>query len=524
MTINSRIDLIVSARRVYTVDEAFSVADCVAIDRGRVIAVGKRHDIEEIFLPRRWLDFGNAVVYPGFIDPHCHFLSYGYVLQRAQLFGARSWEETVARLAAHAAASQEPWIQGRGWDQNIWESSRFPDNELLDRIFPNKPVLAIRVDGHAAMANSAALVAAGINAATNIEGGKVVVSGGRPTGLLLDNAVDKVKSVIQATNEATTRRALLAAQEKCFAAGLTSVSNAGTEKNEALFMDKMQREGKLSIRIYVMLLPTRENIDYFASSGPRASESLTVRSFKMYADGALGSRGAYLLEDYSDDPGNRGLLTLDEGELDRICGIARTCGFQMNVHAIGDKAARLVLDAYERHLEPGNDLRWRLEHAQLVTDGDIERIARLGVVPSVQAVHAVSDMAWTESRLGPGRLSRSHRYFDVLERCGWLANGSDFPIEKVDPLRGFRAAVFRKDDNRKPEGGWRPDQAIGRIEALKAMTIWAAKANFEEDSRGSLETGKWADIVVLDKDLIEGDADSLWDAKVLATIVGGETR
>ena len=225
---------------------------------------------------------------------------------------------------------------------------------------------------------------------------------------------------------------------------------------------------------------------------------------------------------FRSDPGNRGLTTLDEGELDRICGIARNSGYQMNVHAIGDQAASLVLDAYERHLAPGNGLRWRLEHAQLLSDKDVDRMARLGVVPSIQAVHAVSDMAWAESRLGLERMPRSHRYRDLLERCGWLANGSDFPIEKADPLLGFRAAVFRKDDQGKPEGGWRLDQSIGRLEALNAMTTWAARANFEEDSRGSLEAGKWADIVILDKDLVEDDEDSLWNAKVLATIVGGD--
>ncbi len=522
MGMKTRVDLIVNARRIYTVDKAFSVAECVAVDLGRVIAVGRRDDMEEAFSPRRRLDFGNAVVYPGFMDPHCHFLSYGYVLQRAQLFGARSWEETVARLVAHATNSPEPWVQGRGWDQNTWESGQFPSNELLDRAFPRVPVLAIRVDGHAAMANSAALSAAGIDAASRIDGGTIVVSGGRPTGLLLDNAVDRVKSVIPSPGEATTRQALLVAQEKCFAAGLTSVSNAGTEKNDALFMEKMQGEGDLPIRIYVMLLPTLENIEYFASRGPSAGDRLTVRSFKMFADGALGSRGARLLEPYADDPGNRGLFTLDPDELARVCGIAKASGFQMNVHAIGDAAARLVLNTYERFLEPGNDLRWRVEHAQLVHDDDLPRFGRLNIIPSVQTSHATSDMAWTETRLGHERMSRSHRYRDLLAQNGWLANGSDFPIERLEPLRGFRSAVFRKDDAWLPEGGYRPSQAMSRADALRAMTIWAARANFEEGGRGSLEPGKWADFTVLDGDLIEDDENSLRITKVSATAVAGK--
>ena len=517
------VDLLIRARRIYALDEAFSVSECMAVREGRVVATGTRGEIEDSFTARRILNLGDATVYPGFMDPHSHFLSYGYVLQRAQLFGAKSWEETVARLVAHRALSLEQWVQGRGWDQNTWESRQFPNNELLDKAFPHDPVLAIRVDGHAAMANSAALTAAGIDAGTRVDGGAIVVSDGRPTGLLLDNAVDVVKSAIPAPDETTTRRALLAAQQNCFAAGLTSVSNAGTEKRDALFMEKLQEEGSLPIRIYAMLMPTQENIDYFASRGPKVGERFTVRSFKMFADGALGSRGARLLEPYADDPGNSGLFTLKPEELERVCGVAMDCGFQMNVHAIGDAAARLVLDTYEKFLKPGNDLRWRIEHAQLVHDDDLPRFGRLNIIPSIQTTHATSDMAWTESRLGESRMSRSHRYRDLLAQNGWLANGSDFPIERVEPLRGFFSAVFRVDDAWLPEGGFRPSQALFRADALRAMTIWAARANFEEMEHGSLEPGKWADFTVLDTDLLTADEQALGRARVLMTVLAGET-
>lgn len=518
------VDMVLWARRIYAVDEAFSVADCMAVRGGRVVAIGRRSEIESAFTGRRGLDLGDACVYPGFMDPHCHFFSYGFVLQRARLFGTKSWEEAVDRLLAHREASGPGWVQGRGWDQNCWGSGAFPAKDLLDRAIPNDPVLAIRVDGHAAVANSAALAAAGIDASTKVEGGTVVVSGGEPTGLLLDNAVDVVKKAIPPPGEDSMRRAILAAQRNCLAAGLTSVSNAGTEKHEALLMADMQGEGILPIRIYVMLKPTAENIDRFASQGPLAGDRLTIRSFKMYADGALGSRGARLLEPYADDPGNYGLFTLDPGELDRVCGIAAACGYQMNVHAIGDAAVRLVLDVYEKHLEPGNDRRWRLEHAQLVRDEDLSRLGRLGVIPSVQTSHATSDMGWTESRLGVWRMGRSHRYRDLLAQNGWLANGSDFPIEDIDPLRGFRSAVFRKDDNREPAGGWKPSQAITRVEALRAMTCWAARANFEENNRGSLEPGKWADFTVLDADLVEGSEEEVWNARVQAVSIQGDIQ
>lgn len=515
-------DLIVSARRIYAVDAAFSISESMAIRDGRVIALGGRDEIQAAFTARHMLDLGENFVYPGFMDPHCHFLSYGYVLQRAWLFGAKSWEEAVDRLVAHGALSASPWVQGRGWDHNTWTTRQFPDNTLLDRAFPTRPALAIRVDGHAALANSAALAAAGMDASTRVEGGTIVVSDGHPTGLLLDNAVDLLRKAIPPTDDATMRQALLAAQRNCFAAGLTSVSNAGTEKNEALLMAAMQGEGSLPIRIYVMLAPTLENIDHFISRGPLAGERLSIRSFKMFADGALGSRGARLLEPYADDPGNCGLFTLDPAELDRVCGIARTCGFQMNVHAIGDAAARLVLDVYERHLEPGNDLRWRIEHAQLVHDDDLPRFGRLGVIPSIQTTHATSDMAWTESRLGAWRMGRAHRYRDLLAQNGWLANGSDFPIEMIEPMRGFISATLRKDDGGMPQEGYRIGQALSRADALRAMTFWAARANFEEGSRGSLEPGKWADFTVLDADLIEARETALMEAKVLMTATAGK--
>jgi len=518
----SKADLIVVAGRIYTVDGAFTSAQSMAIRDGRVTALGSRDEIDAAFTAARRLDLGKNFVYPGFMDPHCHFLGYGYVLQRAWLFGAKSWEETVDRLVAHHASSPGEWVQGRGWDQNTWPERQFPDNSLLDKAFPGVPAFAIRVDGHAAVANSAALAAAGIDASTRLEGGTAAVSGGRLTGLLLDKAVDLVRKAVPAPSEATMRQALLAAQGNCFAVGLTSVSSAGTEKREALLMAAMQGEGSLPIRIYVMLMPSGENIECFAGQGPRADPALSIRSFKMFADGALGSRGARLLEPYADDPGNLGLFTLEPGELDRVCRVARACGFQMNVHAIGDAAARLVLDVYERHLEPGNDLRWRIEHAQLVHDEDLPRFGRLGVIPSIQTTHATSDMAWTESRLGGWRMGRSHRYRDLLVQNGWLANGSDFPIEGIDPLRGFRSAVFRKDDEGRPEGGFMPGQTLSRIEALKAMTIWAARANFEEGSRGSLEPGKWADFTVLDADLLEATEEAVWKARVIATAIGGK--
>ncbi|TXT43225.1 MAG: putative TIM-barrel fold metal-dependent hydrolase [Spirochaetes bacterium] len=522
-----KVDLIVSAHRIYTMDDSFPLAQSVAVRQGRIIAAGSKEEIQNAFSTRKRIDFGQAVVYPGFIDPHCHFLGYGYVLQRAQLFGVPSWEEAVDRMVQYAKREALPlgaWIQGRGWDQNEWPCAAFPDSSLLDDAFPANPAIAIRVDGHAALINTKAREIAGIRGDTRIEGGEIRLSSGRPTGLILDKAVDRIRAIIPRPEAETSRMALLKAQENCFAVGLTSVSNAGTEAWELRLMEDLQAEGSLSIGLYAMLMSSEENLGRARHTGPYASEKLTVCSFKMFADGALGSRGAFLLEDYADDPGNRGLVTLDPAELDRVASIAYKSGFQMNVHAIGDGALSLVLDAYGRYLKPGEDRRWRIEHAQVVQPADLERIRSLGVVPSIQTTHATSDMGWTESRLGQNRMSRSHAYRDLLHAAGWLANGSDFPIEKIDPLRGFRSAVFRKNDAREPLSGYRMNQALRREEALKAMTIWAAKANFEEGIRGSIEPGKLADFTVLDVDLIQDSEERIWAARVLGVFVEGSLR
>ncbi len=517
----SAADLLVIAPKIFTLDADNRIVEAMAVKEGKIAATGSRARLEELFEPGRVLELPNSYVYPGFIDPHCHFLSYGYMLQRADLFDTGSWEEVVERLVSHHARHPAFWVQGRGWNQNDWHPREFPDSALLDKAFPDNPVLLIRVDGHAAMVNRKALELAGIDASTKVDGGFVASMNGRPTGLLLDNAIDLVRAVIPAVDVQQRREALLAAQKNCLAVGLTSVSNAGTDLEDALLMDRMQGEGSLKLRVYVMLKPDRAGMEHCAK-GPVCSDSLTIRSFKLYADGALGSRGAYLLEPYADDPGNRGLATLSAGELDEACAFAFRHGLQMNVHAIGDAAVRLVLDAYERYLVPGNDLRWRIEHAQIVHPDDLPRFGRLNVIPSIQTSHATSDMGWIEDRLGSARMDRAHIYRKLLDQNGWLPNGSDFPIEKIDPLRGFRSAVFRKDDKGNPENGFMSENSLTREQALKAMTIWAARANFEEAGRGSLEPGKMADFTVLDTDLMSADEVDLRKTRVLMTSLAGK--
>jgi len=493
----------------------------MAVDAGRVIALGNIDELAGEYAPRHRLDFDGAFLYPGFFDPHCHFLDYGYLLQEASLYGSASWEEAVGRLVEHQRRSPHLWATGRGWDQNLWKTKEFPDRTLLDAAFPDTPAILRRVDGHAAMVNGKALALAGIGPDTHIDGGLAVKRDGKLTGLLLDNAISLVAAAIPARDEAAKRAAVADAEKACFAAGLTSVSNAGTRTPDAQLFMNLQNEGTMRMRIYVMLEATEENFDLFASRGPLVSDRMSVRSFKLYADGALGSRGAYLLEPYADDAGSRGLQTLEASRLRRVCAIAKARSFQVNVHAIGDAAVRMVLDLYEEFLPPGNDLRWRIEHAQIVHPDDMARFGRLGVIPSIQTTHATSDMSWVEDRLGPARMSRAYPHRALLDQNGWLPNGSDFPIERIEPARGFHAAVSRKDDFGRPKGGFHPENILSREEALKAMTIWAARANFEDGGRGSLTPGKWADFTVLDTDLMTAPEEALRHPAVLATALSG---
>lgn len=516
---------------MYLCNQAFQTAEAVAVKDGRIVGVGSRAELEIQYSARRFLDLSGQYVYPGFIDPHCHFLSYGYVLQRADLFNTASWDDVLERLVAYKATSPAFWILGRGWNQNDWAIKEFPTRTRLDERFPNNPVLLTRIDGHAAIANALALRLAGIKADTQIEGGAIAVDNGSPTGLLLDNAIDLVKAVIPAPSREEMTDALLRAQNNCFAVGLTSVSNAGTELDEAILMHRLQAEGRMKMRIYVMLVTGVRETAFALGRAPDGcplpggifqNESLSIRSFKMFADGALGSRGAFLLEFYTDEPDNQGLLTCPPKDLERQCSIAAACGYQMNVHAIGDAAARMVLDCYARFLKPGNDLRWRLEHAQLIHPEDLPKFGHYGIIPSVQTTHATSDMKWAPKRLGEYRMRYAHIYRELLKQNGWLANGSDFPIEKIEPLRGFRSAVFRTNDDGEPKGGFQPENALTREEALKAMTIWAAKANFEDHLKGSIEAGKLADFTVLPEDIMEVSEECLRAIKPSMTISGGE--
>lgn len=521
-TKRQKVDLIVTNATVYTVDSAFTVVQSFAVSNGKIIAMGTTDEVLSAYKADSVLDLTGKYVYPGFIDAHCHFLGYGLGLNKAWLSGAKSWDEVVNRLVEHQTKYPTEWVEGRGWNQNEWEVKEFPTNELLDKAFPNKPVFIVRVDGHAAIANSKALDIAGITSNTKILGGEVIQKNGKPTGVLIDNAMELVRKHIPLPAEEQKATALLNAQQNCFAVGLTGVHDAGLDADEVELIDSLQHAKKLKMRINAMLIPTPENFEKYINKGIYQTDYLTVRSVKLFADGALGSRGAHLLEPYTDAPHSKGMQVEPTEKLDSVCAMAYKHGYQVCTHGIGDAAVRLILDIYSKYLPKGNDLRWRIEHSQVVDPADLPRYGEYSIIPSIQTTHATSDMFWAVNRLG-SRIKYAYAYQNLLEQNGWIPNGSDFPIEDINPLYGFYAAVARKNINGEPPHGFQMENALTRTQALQAMTIWAAKACFEENMKGSIEPGKYADFVVLDTDLMNCDISKALRAQILLTVINGET-
>jgi predicted amidohydrolase YtcJ len=541
-----RADLIVHNAVVYTVDSTFTTAQSFAVKDGKILATGTNEDILSSYDAAEKIDAGGKAVFPGFIDAHCHFYAYGQSLHTVNLVGTKSWDEVLQRTLEFSKTSNSEWITGRGWDQNDWEIKEFPDRKKLDSLFPGKPVILMRIDGHAAMANGEALKRAGITETTKIDGGEIgfmftwtgkkwgssvseKLVEAEPSGLLVDNAVTIVNRVIPAPSKEEMTSFLLDAQKNCFEAGLTTVDDAGLMKNVIDIMDELQKEGKLKMRIYAMLSDSTSNYDHYLKAGPYKTDRLNVRSFKIYGDGALGSRGACLLQPYSDAPGQTGfLLNTVEHYKERAKQLAGS-GFQMNTHCIGDSANRLILNIYMNALaskgagSPApSQFRWRIEHVQVVDPADIKWFENGAVIPSVQPTHATSDMYWAKDRLGEERVKSAYAYKDLLKAAGMIALGTDFPIEQVNPMTTFYAAITRTDREGFPNGGYQMENALTREETLKGMTIWAAYSNFEEKEKGSIEPGKFADFVILDKDVMKADTKELLSTKVVATYVNGE--
>ncbi|MBU1369322.1 MAG: amidohydrolase [Bacteroidetes bacterium] len=517
-------DLILINGTVYTVNADFSECQAFAVNNGKFIATGTNEEILNQFESAQVYDAQAKPVYPGFIDGHCHFFGYGENLIRyAELAGSQSFDEVIARLEAHNKAHPSEWILGRGWDQNRWTDKQFPDNRLLEEHFPGKKIFLIRIDGHAVLVSKSALEAAAITAKTKVEGGEVqLLADGTPSGILIDKAEEAVKALIPALTIEEKKAALMAAQDACFAVGLSGVVDAGLPLDKIKLIDSLQKDGALKMKINAMLDPDETTLGHYLEKGPFHSDKLSVTAVKMYADGALGSRGAWLLEPYSDDVQNTGLMLFADEFYETICKRAYDAGFQVNMHAIGDQANRYVLELYSRFLEEDNDRRWRVEHAQIVHPDDFKLFSKYNIIPSIQSTHATSDMLWAPGRIGEERMKTAYAQQQLMDQNGWLINGTDFPIEGINPLETFYSAVFRKNADGVPENGFQMENALSRENALRSITIWAAKGHFEEDIKGSIEVGKAADFVVLDHDILEAEEQQLKQTKVVKLIISGE--
>lgn len=514
-------DLIIFNATIYAPDSLKQGVNCIAVTNGKITGIGTDSEIRSRYWAPENINAKGAFVYPGFTDAHSHFTGFALGLRYADLSQAHSFDEVLSILKDYRLQHPEGWIVGKGWDQNNWPEKVFPDNTLLNQLYPGVPIVLTRVDGHALLASDAAIKAAGITFPG--KQGEAVIKNGAFTGIFLEGMTDKIRNSIPSPTDEEITELLLTATKLCHAAGLTAVTDAGLNKSEILFLDSLQKNGKITLRIDAWLNPNEENYKYFLKDSVYHTPFLRVGAIKMYADGALGSRGACLLNPYFDDEHNHGLMVTTSEELKVVCAKAYQHGFQINTHAIGDSAIRMVLRTYSEFLKPGDDRRWRIEHAQVVNEDDFDTFGKYHIIPSVQATHATSDMDWARHRVGYLRVKNAYAYNRLLKQNGWIPNGTDFPIERIEPLHTFYAAVERKNLQGEPEEGYMMENALSRTDALKSITSWAAKASFTENERGSIEVGKFADFTILNTDLIKSDATKLLHTKVLYTIVNGKT-
>lgn len=518
----TEVDAILINANVYTVNDSFGKAEAFAIKDGKFVEVGNSQTIQDKFTAGHIIDAEGQTVVPGFIDAHCHFLGLGLNQQSVDLVDTKSFEEIVQRISDFQNEKNLDFIKGRGWDQNNWETKEFPNKQLLDALYPDTPIVLTRIDGHALLANQAALNLGNVSVNSKIDGGEVIVENGELTGVLVDNAQYLVMEHWPKSSQQENINALLDAQKICFDYGLTTVDDAGLSREDIELIDSLQQSGDLKIRVYAMISGSKNNLDYYLQKGASKTDRLNVSSFKFFADGALGSRGAMLRTPYSDKANHFGLMVTDLNTFNEAARRLADSDFQMNTHAIGDSANHAVLQTYNKVLKGENDRRWRVEHAQIVSPGDFELYRN--VVPSVQPTHATSDMYWAEDRLGPDRIKGAYAYKELLEAYGKVALGTDFPVEQVSPFLTFYAAVARQDLESYPKEGYQMENALTREETLKGMTIWAAYANFEENEKGSIENGKFADFIILDKDIMKVDVHEVPNIKVKKTYVGGEEQ
>jgi len=531
--VEKRVITMVTNARIYTFDKGNTTIPygAIAFERtGEIVGIGENDSMRTAFPDARQIDVQGKTVLPGLIDSHGHLHGLAVSFTQANLVGARSKEEVINRLREFEVNLPEgEWLLGRGWDQNDWPEQAFPNRGDLDAEFPDRPVWLRRIDGHAAWANSMAIAQADgdLTGDWQREGGFIHRSpDGKPTGIFVDGAMKYIDKTVPETSAELIDAALDIATSTLISLGLTGVHDPGIDRQIVELYQRKIKQGSFPLRVYAMADGMNETTEWLCDEGPLNDPSgrLVMRSVKLYADGALGSRGAALLQDYSDEPGNRGLMFISAGEMEAALRQVFSCGLQAGVHAIGDAANRQVLDAYEQALAeyPDNPGRHRMEHAQILNRDDIPRFEELGVIAAMQPTHATSDMYWAGERLGPQRLAGAYAWQSLLDSGAVLAFGSDFPVEEVNPMLGIYAAVSRQDTAGWPEGGWQVQERISREDAIRAFTLDAAYAGFMEQQIGSLETGKRADFIVLQEDVLRIPVEMIPEIQVLQTWLNGE--
>ncbi len=515
-----KVDGIITNAKVYTVNDTFDMIESFAFSNGKIVATGTSEEILNKFSSAEIINMKGKTVVPGLIDAHCHFYGLGLQQQRVDLTGTKSFDEVLQKIVTFQKENKLSFLTGRGWDQNDWKVKEFPTKDKLDVLFPNTPVIIRRIDGHALLANQAAIDLSGVTTKTPISGGEMLQIDGKLTGVFIDNPMELIEAIIPAPSKETKIKALKAAEKMNFENGLTTIDDAGLSRETIELIDSLQQSGDLKIRIYAMVSVSDENIDYYTKKGIIKTDRLNVRSFKIYADGALGSRGAALKRPYHDKHNHYGAMITPIDKLEEYAQRIAKSSYQMNSHAIGDSANYVMLKTYSDALKGAKDRRWRIEHAQVTDPSDFDYFEI--ILPSVQPTHATSDMYWAEERLGKKRIKNAYAYKELLNRYGKIALGTDYPIEQVNPMLTFYASVARKDLNNFPKDGFQMENALSREETLKGMTIWAAYANFEEEEKGSIEIGKLADFTILDEDIMQIDEAKIPKTKILATYINGE--
>ena len=513
------VDLIVYNANVYTVNNDFTIVNAIAIKDGLFFDIGG-NDILNKYNAVETYDLDGSTILPGLIDAHCHFYGLGLNQQVIDLVGTKSFDEIILKLKSKSNDNNSV-IKGSGWDQNDWDIKEFPNKKELDLLFPNTPVVLERIDGHAYLVNQKALDMAKITTKTQNSSGTLVKENGELTGVLIDGPMELVDSVLPELSNLEKKQALLDAQKICFKNGLTTVDDAGLSKETIFLIDELQKKNILKIRVYAMVSNSKSNLEYFLNKGPIKTPRLNVSSVKIYGDGALGSRGATLKSPYHDDKENFGKLITTPDQLENLASKIADANFQMNTHAIGDSTVKLLLNTYSKVLKDKKDPRWRIEHSQIIDLNDMDGFNDK-ILPSVQPTHATSDMYWAEDRVGSSRINGAYAYKTLLNKSKVIGLGTDFPVERVNPFHTFYAATSRKDLNGYPEKGFQSQNALSREETLKGMTIWAAYLNFEENEKGSIEKGKLADFIIIDRDIMKIDIDETPNTEVLKTYVSGE--